>query len=230
MDAVQKAWGSVKGDPVGAGIYYSYPTHHVTIGINQGDQIFDVRSNDPSVQAVTRSDVIAALGPPGAVLYAANTTIYMYPDGTDYELLWVFSGGQGPPTGSTVDHVDVVWPQGTVDLMAQTLPNPGISIITQPGAQGSYMAFSITNPPTGYHLMEMEWLPSASGGESIVNTLPQALTNAQDNTPGSFMAINGHYRLAYTANMKGTTGKVRLIYENNAGDAIIGTSQSITLK
>lgn len=231
LSTVQNIWGKTgPGTYAGAGVYYSYPAHSTVFGVNKGGQIFDVRSHAAKVQQITQQDVTSAIGPPGAVLYADNTTIYLYTAGVDYQILWVFRGGEGH-TGQYVDHVDVVWPQGTVNLMAQNVPNPSISIIPTSAVSSSSLKFAIKNAPAGYHLMELEWLPAGSHGTTVVNTKAQAVMNAQNNTPGPlFVANNGDYRLDYTSTMASQSGTVRLIYESPRGNAIIGTSQPITLK
>lgn len=168
------------------------------------------------------------LGPLAAIRYADNTTIYMYPDGANYQVLWTFSGLSGH-TGNNVQHVSVYWPRGTVNLMAQTLPNPTVVVAQNPAPTGSYLQLSIKNAPPGYRLDELEWLPSATG-TTVVNTESEALYAAQHGLPGAlFMNTDGAYRLQFTASMKGTSGRIRLIYESANGSAIIGTSGPITL-
>ena len=231
ISAVQKEWGSGQSSGGGApGIYITYPSHNIAFGLNKGDQIVDVRSFQSDLHQITRSTLFSILGQPPATRYADNTTIYVYPDGADYQVLWVFPGGPGQ-TGNTVDHVDVTWPQGTVNQMAQTDPNPSVTVTAQPGSRGSYFTFSIDNPPAGYQLAELEWIPAHGTSYTAVNTLPQAIYNADHGIAGElFMAINGAYRFQYTSDMSGQTGSVRLIYQNTAGTAIIGTSSPITLK
>ena len=230
ISAVEQQWGSgTSTSGSGAGVYITYPTHSIAFGVNQGNQIVDVRSFQSALHQITRSTLFSVLGQPPATRYADNTTIYVYPDGADYQVLWVFSGGPGQ-TGNTVDHVDVTWPQGTVNLMAQTVSNPSITVTTAPGSQGSYFTFSIDNPPAGYQLAELEWIPASGTSDTAVNTLPQAIYNANHGTTGElFMAVNGAYRFQYTSAMSGQTGSVRLIYQNTAGNTVIGTSSSITL-
>ncbi len=228
IGAVQKEWGQGKSSSAGAGIYDTYSAHQVAFGVGTGDQIFDVRSYASSIQQITRADVISVLGSPAAVRYADNTTIYMYLDGPNYQVLWTFAGGQGH-TGNTVQHVSVYWPQGTVDLMGQTLPNPSVVVTQDPASSGSYLKFSLKNAPSGYRLDELEWLPSGHG-TTVVNTESQALYTAQHGLPGAlFMNAYGAYRLQFTESMKGTSGRIRLIYESPNGGAIIGTSGPITL-
>lgn len=227
IDAIQKLWGTVSGSPAGAGTYYTYGSHNAIFGVGVGDQIFDVRSTAPDLKTVSQQDVTKALGAPGEVRYADNTTIYLYTANTDYQILWVFPGGEGH-TREYANQVDVFWPQGTVNLMGQTVPNPSIAILSGPAA--SKMDFSIQNAPAGYQLTEIEWLPTSAHGVAIVNTQPQAVANAQNDTPRTFMAItDGHYELHYTPAMKEETGKVRLIYESPQGQSIIGTTPTITL-
>ncbi len=228
IETVQREWGRGRSSSAGAGIYVTYSAHKAAFGVGPGDQIFDVRSDSSSIQKITREDVMAALGPPGAVRFADNTTIYMYPDGPNYQVLWTFEGGPGH-TANTVNHVSVFWPQGTVNLMAQTVPNPSVFVTKNPASSGSFLPFSIKHAPSGYRLDELEWLPSSSG-PIVVNTESQAITNGQHGIPGAgFMKAYGTFRLQFLPSMKNTSGKIRLIYESTRGDTIIGTSHTITL-
>lgn len=229
IGAVQREWGRGVVTSAGAGLYFSYPAHKVAFGVGVGDQIFDVRSTQPQLQAITRTLLVKTLGAPGAIRYADDTTIYLYPDGANYQVLWVFPGGPGH-TQNRVNHVDVFWPQGTVNLMGQNVPNPSIQVTRPAGRFGSYLGFAIINAPKGYQLAELEWIPSQSTAEPVVNTLPQALQHAAQHTPGAvFAAAAGGYRLQYTPAMQHQTGVVRLIYQNALGAAIIGSSATMRL-
>lgn len=222
---VQNEWGQGKLSSAGAGVYDVFSTHDVSFGVGTGNQIFDVTSNAPNVQQITRADVTSTLGTPGAVRYADNTTIYMYPDGPNYQVLWTFPGGPGK-TGNTVDHVSVYWPQGTVDLMGQTVPNPSVTVSA---STASALSFTIKNAPSGYRLDEIEWLPTKTG-TTVVNTHAQAAQNAgHGNSGADFTASSSGYQLQFPTSMRGTSGQIRLIYESTQGSAIIGTSNTITL-
>lgn len=228
ISAVQKEWGSAQTSSAGAGSYVTYPAHQVAFGVGPGDRIFDVRSYAASLHQITRADVMAVLGSAAAISYADNTTIYTYPDGPNDQLQWTFSGGSGH-TGNTVQHVSVYWPQGTVDLMGQTAPNPSVVVTANPASTGTFMQFAIHQAPSGYRLDELEWLPAGSG-TTVVNTEAQALYAAQHGLSGAlFMNAYGAYRLQFTPAMKGSSGRLRVIYESPQGSAIIGTSDLITL-
>jgi hypothetical protein len=221
LGVVNRAWGQGKSAAAGAGIYVTFAAHHAAFGINQGVQIFDVRSFAPSLDRITLADVEAVLGPPGLVRRADGTTIDLYTAGPTFQLLWVFSG-----TATTVNHVDVVWPRGTINLMAQNVPNPTFTVLRSASTPRS-LAFRIDQAPPGNTLVELEWLP-AVGSAFVVRTGPQVRTSAPAGGVG-FARANGVYRLDFDAALAGQSGVLRVIYENPAGTAIMGTSGPITL-
>lgn len=223
ISAAQTAWGkATKQTAAGAGIYLTYHTHHAAFGIGSGDQIFDLRSFAPVAKAITAADMRAVLGAPGLVRYADGTTIDVYPAGPRYQLSFVFAGAS-----STVNHVDVIWPRGTVDLMGQNVPNPTIAVTHKPSPPHNFFSFAIHLAPPGYRLAELEWIPTQ--GPAVITTPPEALLAGAKVLGFEKVGAEGQYRFNYRPAMRGETGKVRLIYQNTPGSAIIGSSAAIRL-
>jgi hypothetical protein len=232
IGTVQNAWGKPDSqNAAGAGMYASYGSHAADFGLNKGEQIFDVRSYSSKLKAITPSDVESVLGQPGDTRQTADSIIYMYPAGADYQLLFVFPKTRTGNVGKALDHVSVFWPQGTVNTMAATQPAPSVVIDNAPGSTGSLFTFTIQNPPTGYRLVELEWLPSQ--GTPVVNTYQQAIANGSsgETNPGFSISTDGKtYSFIYPSSMRGQTGTVRVIYQETSGAAMIGNSSSVTLK
>ena len=227
ISVVQNAWGNPNSqNAAGAGVYWTYSSHGAAFGLNKGDQIMDVRSYSSKLKAITPADVTSVLGQSGDMRQTSDSVIYMYPAGVDYQLLFVF------PRTSTgiskaVDHVSVFWPQGTVNSMAATQPAPSVVIRKAPGSMGSLFTFTIQNPPSGYRLVELEWL--SSQGMSVVNTYLQAFTGGA--IPGFSISVDGKMNsFIYPSSMRGQTGTVRVIYQTTSGAAMIGNSSSVMLK
>jgi hypothetical protein len=231
-DDVQKAWGSPTSQTsAGAGIYLTYTAHHAAFGFNKGDQIFDVRSFSPTLHAATLSEVQKVLGTPGIVRHTANERILLYPAGPDYQLLWIFPMPNASAPNPEVDHVSVFYPRGTIDMMAQDIPNPSVVMDQPPGSVGSLFTFSIKDAPGGYQLAELEWIPAT--GQAVVDTANEAIRHGASGGSGAYFQISGDGKttgFVYTHAMKGQSGVVRLIYQNTNGAAIIGQSSRITLK
>lgn len=232
MEAVQKVWGKPDSqNTAGAGIYATYGSHAAAFGINKGEQIFDVRSYSSKLKTITPSDVESVLGQPGDTRQTSDSVIYMYPAGADNQLLFVFPKTSTGSIGKTVDHISVFWPQGTVNIMAATQPAPSVVVDNAPGSTGTLFTFTIQNPPTGYRLIELEWIPSQ--GNAVVNTSQQAIANGSSGktNPGFNISGDGRtYGFIYPSSMRGQTGIVRVIYQATSGAAMIGNSSSITLK
>ncbi len=232
MGTVQNLWGNTNSlNAAGAGIYMTYSSHAAAFGLNKGSQIFDIRSYNSKLKAITLSDIESVLGQPADTRHTPDSMIYMYPAGANYQLLFVFPWSSNGSMGNTVDHVSVFWPQGTVDLMAQNQPNPSIVIDNAPGTAGSLFTFTIQNSPKGYRLVELEWIPNH--GSPVVMTVQQAIANGATGETNPGFGISGDgttYSFTYPSSMRDQTGIVRLIYQETSGGAIIGNSSSITLK
>jgi hypothetical protein len=231
MGAVYQVWGQKPETSAGAGLYTTYSAEHAAFGFNKGEQIFDLRSYSPQLKTITQSDITRALGKPGAVRYTSDSYIYLYPAGPDYQLLWIFQKDSSGKPMSHVDHVSVFWPEGTINLMAETDPAPVIVLNNRPGEVGSLFTFSIRNTPKDYHLAELEWI--SNHGTSIVNTASQAMENAGAGNHISGFAISRDgktFSFDYPASLIGQTGHARVIYQATSGVAMIGDGPEITLK
>ncbi|WP_340701093.1 YjgB family protein [Brevibacillus borstelensis] len=122
FDTVEKDWG--KADRLGGvnGVTYaSYRTQGVVFGFNKGMQLVDIRSYDTRLQELSLSDVTSALGKPDVSADVSGQTIYTYKVNSKYELKFVFSGTANGQNAKTllVDHVNIVYPKGAVNMMAQ---------------------------------------------------------------------------------------------------------------
>jgi hypothetical protein len=123
FDQVEKEWGKPnRADYVAAakGTYYSYTSRGFVLGINKGMQIFEVRAmaQGTDLAKVTVADVQKVLGPPDKMLKYPGQDILGYAIGTKYKLEFVF-----PETGvnneaPALDHVNVLYPKGTINMMA----------------------------------------------------------------------------------------------------------------
>lgn len=228
FSAVQNLWGNPDTrDSAGAGIYATYSNHTADFGLNKGEQIFDVRSYSSSIRSLTLQEVESVFGSPGDVRQAGDTVIHMYPAGPDYQLLFVYPKENLGPQ-SRVSHISVFWPQGTVNAMAATQSPPTIAFGSA-DASRRVLPFRIEHPPSGYHLVELEWLPQQ--GPALVTTADWAQAPASGSGVPSFRLAkdSNSCTLQYTAGMRGETGIIRLIYQATSGAAMISDSDKVTL-
>jgi len=117
LDEVEKAWGQPDSmDYVAAakGRYATYGQKGVTLGVNKGDQVFELRSSDAAVRQLTLADIKTILGTPDVERPLNGQTLVGYTAGPDYKLEFVVPQGTNPQ----VDHVNVLYPRGTVNSMA----------------------------------------------------------------------------------------------------------------
>jgi hypothetical protein len=87
MDDVVKAWGDAdKQEVAGKGLYATYNKKNVVFGFNKGEQIFDVRSSDPSLQSLTLKEIEHTLAKPANITVNGDDTIYIYKANAQYQL------------------------------------------------------------------------------------------------------------------------------------------------
>lgn len=232
LEDIEHVWGQPNSQSAaGAGMYATFAAKNVAIGFNKGMQVFDVRSYSPLLQTIQVADVVQVLGQPGDVRTTSDSYVYMYPAGPDYQLLFVFSKGSHGQMTSRVNHVSVFYPQGTINLMAQTNPAPRVTIDNAPGTLGKLFTLSIQHAPNNYRLVELEWIPT--NGSSVVDTYIQAVNNSKtaSQIPGFQISGDGQTMSYNYGNHEiGQSGIVKVVYQATSGSALIGQSDSVTLK
>ncbi|MGJ7911030.1 polysaccharide deacetylase family protein [Neobacillus sp. LXY-1] len=106
ISQVKDAWGEPNQvDQVGGGYYANYTKRYAVFGYNQDGTIFDVRSNDPTIQEFTLSDIEKELGTPTSRSTNQNDQIYTYKLNAQYQLKWII-----PQSTGKVDHIAVYSP------------------------------------------------------------------------------------------------------------------------
>ncbi len=126
IGTVKEKWGKPdQEDYVAAakGTYATYLKQDVVFGINKGSQIFDVRSYDESLKQVTMTKVKEVLGTPDNLHHFAAEDMLVYEVGEKYQLLFIFPKATRQNPDPQLDHYNVFYPRGTVNMMAD---DPGI--------------------------------------------------------------------------------------------------------
>ncbi len=126
IETVKEKWGDPDAEDYIAaakGTYVTYSKHNVAFGFNKGSQIFDVRSYDNSFKQVTMSKVKDVLGAPENTHHFKDEDILVYKAGEKYQLLFMFPGATQQNPDPQLNHYNVFYPRGTVNLMAD---DPGI--------------------------------------------------------------------------------------------------------
>lgn len=121
LSEVEKSWGKAdKIDYVEAakGRYATYLKYNVVFGLNKGDQIFEVRSFNTKIKGILLLDVKNFFGTPEYDAKTNNQEIIGYKSGSDFKLEFVFPLKEGGNSSPTLDHYCVLYPAGTVNIMA----------------------------------------------------------------------------------------------------------------
>jgi Antirepressor regulating drug resistance, predicted signal transduction N-terminal membrane component len=121
IDDVQKVWGTPeKTDWVGSakGNYATYSSHHIVFGMNKGDQIFEVRSYDNELKSITLNKTKEVFGTPAYNVKSNGQEIIGYTAGTEFKIELVFPQPTSDNPNPFIDHYNVLYPQGTVNSMA----------------------------------------------------------------------------------------------------------------
>jgi len=121
IEDVEKKLGKPdKTDWVAAakGTYATYPKENLAFGFNKGSQIFEVRSFDSKIKQISLSKVKETFGTPDYNVKVGGEEILGYIAGKEFKLLLVFPEPTSENSNPVIDHYSVLYPQGTVNSMA----------------------------------------------------------------------------------------------------------------
>ncbi|VBB05197.1 Hypothetical protein LUCI_0404 [Lucifera butyrica] len=118
---VEEKWGKpdkTNWIPAAKGTYATYSKHNVVFGYNKGSQIFEVISLDSRLKNISLSMVKETLGSPNYNAKSNGQETLGYTAGRDYKLLLFFSQPANGSAAPSLKQYSVLYPQGTVNLMA----------------------------------------------------------------------------------------------------------------
>lgn len=104
--------------PAAKGNYATYSEHNIVFGFNKGSQIFEVRSFDCGIKKITLSKVKEVFGTPAYDVKSNGEEIIGYVATKEFKILFVFPQSTSNNKDLLLDHYSVLYPQGTVDSMA----------------------------------------------------------------------------------------------------------------
>ena len=119
IDDIEKVYGNPdKQEYISSakGTYTTFTKKYLVFGFNKGMQVFETRSFDPRLQAISRSDIENVLGKApykASISGTPSQTVLGYTMNSDYKLEFVISY-----TTNLVDHVNVLYPAATANSMA----------------------------------------------------------------------------------------------------------------
>ncbi|MET3287818.1 UNVERIFIED_CONTAM: hypothetical protein ABID98_000388 [Brevibacillus sp. OAP136] len=120
IDELQREWGKPSRQDFVNGLLYSvFPDKSVVLASNKGDQIVEIRSYDYQLRQITKSQALKTLGKPTETVKIGDQQIEVYQVSPDYQLKVVFPLPTQEIPDPTIDHVNVLYPRGTVNQMAQ---------------------------------------------------------------------------------------------------------------
>lgn len=101
--------------PSAKGTYATFKSVDIVAGFNKGEQIFELRSTDTRLGAITLQDVESYFGQPDHAANSNGERYVSYKLTDEINLKFVFPDGE---TNPVLSHYNVLWPQGTANLMA----------------------------------------------------------------------------------------------------------------
>jgi hypothetical protein len=125
IEDIEKVWGKAdKSEYIAAasGQYATYSSRNVVFGSNKGDQIFEVRSYDSRLKGITLEKAKKVLGTPVYDSKSNGQEIIGYKTNSEFKIEMIFPQPTGSDPNTIIDHYNVLYPQGTVNIMAD---NPG---------------------------------------------------------------------------------------------------------
>jgi len=121
IEDIEKVWGKPdKTDWVSPldEAYDTYSSHSLVFGVNKGDQITEIRSYDSRLKGITLNEAKKVLGTPAYDVKSNGQEIIGYEAGSEFKLEMVFPQPTGSAPNPVIDHYNVLYPQGTVNNMA----------------------------------------------------------------------------------------------------------------
>jgi len=120
IEDVEKGWGKAdKTDYVASSSRYAtYTSHKVVFGVNKGEQLFEVRSFDSRIKSITLTKAKDVLGNPAYDVKIDGQEIIGYTAGTEFKIEMIFPQPTKDNPNPVMDHYNVLYPQGTVNSMA----------------------------------------------------------------------------------------------------------------
>jgi len=121
MENVKSQWGEPeKTEWVAAakGNYATYSNHAIVFGFNKGTQIFEVRSFDKQLQNISLTKTKEVFGTPAYDVKVNGEEIIGYTAGQEFKIEFVFPQPTSGNSDPVIDHYLVLYPQGTVNSMA----------------------------------------------------------------------------------------------------------------
>jgi hypothetical protein len=94
--------------------YHNYTSRNLAFHVGKGDLLDDIRSYDPNLKSITRSEVKKVLGEPNHVRKLKGQSIYVYKV-SEYEFKLIFHLTKDDPT---IDHISVYSPAAAFNPMA----------------------------------------------------------------------------------------------------------------
>lgn len=121
IGVVREKWGKADKSewiPKAKGLYDTYSKYNVVFGYGKGDQVFEVRSFDSRLGQISLSMVKKFFGTPAYNVKSNGEEIIGYTAGKEFKILFVFSQPARGSTDSILKHYSVLYPAGTVNMMA----------------------------------------------------------------------------------------------------------------
>ena len=97
------------------GTYATFDKAGIVVGFNKGDQIFELRSMDARLSGIKLNDVKAYYGDPDHTASGSGEQYLSYTLSDSLNIKFVFSSSGKNPK---LLHYNVLWPEGTVNMMA----------------------------------------------------------------------------------------------------------------
>ena len=121
LENVKSQWGEPDKSewvPAAKGTYVTFSKHAMVFGLNKGSQIFEVRSLDKQLQQLSLTKTKEVYGAPAYDVKVNGEEIIGYTAGQEFKMEFVFPLATGSNSNPMMDHYLVLYPQGTVNSMA----------------------------------------------------------------------------------------------------------------
>lgn len=121
IEDVESKWGTPDSSDYVAkasGTYAVYGVKKAVFGYNKGMQIYEIRSMSTKIRRISLQEVKQTLGKPQVTRHFNGQVMLGYKAGSKFRLEFVFPNPGKKTANPGLDHMNVLYPAGTVNSMA----------------------------------------------------------------------------------------------------------------
>lgn len=156
IDTIEKQWGKPDATRFENGLTYdTYTKRGLDIGFNKGMQVVEIRYKTPALAKITLAQM--KKGPDSMRTTIADQIVFVFKPNEKYEFRVIFSAPTTQAPDPAIQYIEVRYPQGAVNMMAQPAPDELLKQLKEHAAKGQLLDVPVTAGKSLIDQVEKEW-------------------------------------------------------------------------